>query len=200
MWTAGERRGRDGQCRAADAESGDFGVVGRCPGCAALLDCTDVPETPPSLGCDTRGSRDVAPWRPVPAEGPVRCHPSDHGQCLSRSRMAMARAGRKSTCWLVQQRPPRQPRPTERRHHCPALQSLEVGQWVPMSPFGPPSEGTAFKVDSFKVTEWLLWTKPDGTWAWKLAPLEGGRTRLVKSGPRRRRTGDIPCRLCSGCS
>ncbi|HZM56374.1 MAG TPA: hypothetical protein VFC03_15240 [Acidimicrobiales bacterium] len=61
----------------------------------------------------------------------------------------------------------------------PALQSLEVGQWVPMSPFGPPSEATAFKVDSFMATEWLLWTKPDSTWAWKLTPLEGGRTRLV---------------------
>jgi len=61
----------------------------------------------------------------------------------------------------------------------PSLQSLEVGQWVPMSPFGPPSEYTAFKVDSFQVAEWLLWTKPDSTWAWKLAPLEGDRTRLV---------------------
>jgi len=35
----------------------------------------------------------------------------------------------------------------------PALQSLAVGQWVPMSPFGPPSETTAFRVDSFKVAE-----------------------------------------------
>jgi|SRR5664280_555275 len=61
----------------------------------------------------------------------------------------------------------------------PTLQSLEVGQWVPMSPFGPPSENTAFKVDSFQITEWLLWTKPGSTWAWKLAPLDGGRTRLV---------------------
>jgi len=61
----------------------------------------------------------------------------------------------------------------------PALQSLAVGQWVPMSPFGPPSETTAFRVDSFQVAEWLLWTKPDSTWAWKLTPLDRGRTRLV---------------------
>ena len=61
----------------------------------------------------------------------------------------------------------------------PALQVVEVGQWVPMSPFGPPSERTAFRVDSFRVDEWLLWTKPDSTWAWKLTPQVGGGTRLV---------------------
>ena len=61
----------------------------------------------------------------------------------------------------------------------PAFQSLEVGQWIPMSPFGSPSERTAFKVDSFQASEWLLWTKPDSTWAWKLTPHEGGGTRLV---------------------
>ena len=49
----------------------------------------------------------------------------------------------------------------------PELQHLEVGQWVPMSPSGHPSERTAFKVDSFRVNEWLLWTKPDSTWAWR---------------------------------
>jgi hypothetical protein len=27
--------------------------------------------------------------------------------------------------------------------------------------------------------EWLLWGKPDSTWAWKLIPLTGGRTRLI---------------------
>ena len=61
----------------------------------------------------------------------------------------------------------------------PGLQSLEVGQWVPLSPFGPPSERTAFTVDSFAAGEWLLWTKPDSTWAWNLTPTRGGGTRLV---------------------
>ena len=61
----------------------------------------------------------------------------------------------------------------------PAFQHLEVGQWIPMSPFGSPSERTAFKVDSFRAMEWLLWTKPDSTWAWRLTPQEGGGTRLV---------------------
>jgi hypothetical protein len=25
----------------------------------------------------------------------------------------------------------------------------------------------------------MLWQKPNSTWAWKLVPLEGGRTRLI---------------------
>jgi hypothetical protein len=60
----------------------------------------------------------------------------------------------------------------------PGLQHLEVGQWVPMAPSGPPSDRNAFKVHSFEVNQWLLWTKPDSTWAWRLTPTEGG-TRLV---------------------
>jgi hypothetical protein len=60
----------------------------------------------------------------------------------------------------------------------PELQHLEVGQWIPMSP-GTPSDLTAFKVHSFEVDRWLLWTKPDSTWAWRLSPTDGGSTRLV---------------------
>ena len=60
----------------------------------------------------------------------------------------------------------------------PELQHLEVGQWVPMAPSGPPMDRNAFKVHSFEVNKWLLWTKPDSTWAWRLTPTEGG-TRLV---------------------
>ena len=59
----------------------------------------------------------------------------------------------------------------------PELQHLEIGQWVSMAP--TPSESTAFKVNSFEVDRWLLWTKPDSTWAWALGDLGGGRTRLV---------------------
>ena len=47
----------------------------------------------------------------------------------------------------------------------PELQHLEVGQWVPMAPSGPPSDRNAFKVHSFEVNQWLLWAKPDSTWA-----------------------------------
>jgi hypothetical protein len=41
------------------------------------------------------------------------------------------------------------------------------------------NETTAFKVKAFETNDWLLWEKPDSTWAWKLVPLEGGRTRLI---------------------
>jgi hypothetical protein len=60
----------------------------------------------------------------------------------------------------------------------PDLQHLEVGQWVPMAPSGPPTDRNAFKVHSFKVNKWLLWTKPDSTWAWRLTPTDQG-TRLI---------------------
>ena len=46
-----------------------------------------------------------------------------------------------------------------------------------MSP--KPSELTAHKVDGFEAPNWLLWRQPTSTWAWTLAPLPGGRTRLV---------------------
>jgi hypothetical protein len=46
-----------------------------------------------------------------------------------------------------------------------------------MSP--TPTEGTAFKVHSFEVNRWLLWSKSDSTWAWKLSPVAGEGTRLL---------------------
>jgi hypothetical protein len=60
----------------------------------------------------------------------------------------------------------------------PSLQHLEVGQWVPMSP-ATPTDRTAFKVHSFELNEWLLWHKPDSTWAWHLKATDDGGTRLV---------------------
>jgi hypothetical protein len=59
----------------------------------------------------------------------------------------------------------------------PELQRLEVGQWVPMAP--TPSETRAFKVHAFETNHWLLWTKPDSTWAWQLTRTATGGTRLV---------------------
>ncbi len=61
----------------------------------------------------------------------------------------------------------------------PGLQHLEVGQWVPMSPRGEPSDRTALKVHSFQVNEWLLWSKPDSSWVWQLTPTSDNGTRLV---------------------
>lgn len=59
------------------------------------------------------------------------------------------------------------------------LQHLEIGQWVPMSPSSTPTEKTALRVDSFEAESWLLWSKPDSTWSWRLTPTTSGGTRLV---------------------
>ena len=61
----------------------------------------------------------------------------------------------------------------------PAWQDLQVAEWVPMSPKPPPTERTAFRVDSFELDRWLLWSKPDSTWSWQLTPTSDGGTRLV---------------------
>jgi hypothetical protein len=56
-------------------------------------------------------------------------------------------------------------------------QSPKVGDWMPM--FSKVNETTAFKVKALSTNEWLLWGKPDSTWAWRLVPVEGGRTRVI---------------------
>ena len=56
------------------------------------------------------------------------------------------------------------------------FQTLEIGQWVPMSP--NPTEVTAFKVAAFEPDQWLLWEQPVSTWAWRLTPTKGG-SRLI---------------------
>ena len=61
----------------------------------------------------------------------------------------------------------------------PELQDLQVGNWVPMSPAATPTDRTAFKVHSFEENAWLLWTKPDSTWAWRLSPADASGTRLI---------------------
>jgi hypothetical protein len=61
----------------------------------------------------------------------------------------------------------------------PEFQRLELGQWVPMSPSATPTDRTALRVNSFEVGRWLLWTKPDSSWAWQLSPHGAGGTRLV---------------------
>jgi hypothetical protein len=60
----------------------------------------------------------------------------------------------------------------------PGLQHLEIGQRVPMSPSPTPSDRTDLTVHSFELNNWLLWTKSDSTWAWKLTRTRTG-TRLV---------------------
>jgi hypothetical protein len=60
----------------------------------------------------------------------------------------------------------------------PELQHVEVGQWIPMSPTSP-SDVTALRVEAFEINQWLLWRKPDSTWAWQLTDTGHGTTRLV---------------------
>lgn len=59
----------------------------------------------------------------------------------------------------------------------PELQTLEVGQWVPMTP--TPSETTAFKVASFEAGRSLVWQQPVSSWAWLLVRRSDGTTRLI---------------------
>ena len=44
----------------------------------------------------------------------------------------------------------------------------------------------AYRADSFATDEWMLWVHrtdetqaPDSTWSWRLASLDGTRTRLI---------------------
>jgi hypothetical protein len=59
----------------------------------------------------------------------------------------------------------------------PEYQDPKIGDWVPMS--SKVNETTAFTIKAFEPNRWMLWAKPHSTWAWKLVPLEGGRTRLI---------------------
>jgi hypothetical protein len=51
----------------------------------------------------------------------------------------------------------------------PEYQDLHVGDWVPMA--SKVNETTAFKIEAFEPGQWMLWVKPNSTWAWKLVPL-----------------------------
>ena len=56
-------------------------------------------------------------------------------------------------------------------------QEPRIGDWMPMSK--RIDQTTAHRVEAFEPSEWMLWTKPNSTWAWKLLPVEPGRTRLI---------------------
>lgn len=56
-------------------------------------------------------------------------------------------------------------------------QRPQVGDWMPMA--SVVNETTAFKVKGVETDAWLLWGKPDSTWAWKLVALPNGGTRLI---------------------
>jgi hypothetical protein len=50
---------------------------------------------------------------------------------------------------------------------------------LPMSPSATPTDKTAFTLRAFDVERWLLWVKPNSTWAWQLTPTHDNGTRLV---------------------
>jgi hypothetical protein len=56
-------------------------------------------------------------------------------------------------------------------------QHPQLGDWMPMAK--KVNETTAFKVSALERGRWLVWQKPNSTWAWRLTPLSGSRTRLV---------------------
>jgi hypothetical protein len=59
----------------------------------------------------------------------------------------------------------------------PQYQERKVGDWVPMA--SKVNEATAFKIRELEPMRTMLWEKPHSTRAWKLEPLDGGRTRLI---------------------
>jgi hypothetical protein len=61
----------------------------------------------------------------------------------------------------------------------PEWQQVARGGIVSMSPRTPPPPGTYFVVASFEEPHWLLWSKADSVWSWRLEPRPGGGTRLV---------------------
>ena len=59
----------------------------------------------------------------------------------------------------------------------PELQDIKIGDWVAMAE--PVNDTTAFRVAGFEPGRWLLWHKPDSTWAWRFDAAPDGGTRLV---------------------
>jgi pimeloyl-ACP methyl ester carboxylesterase len=59
----------------------------------------------------------------------------------------------------------------------PAFQDIQVGDRVAMAE--PVTDATSFRVEGFERDRWLLWHKPDSTWAWRFDATPDGGTRLV---------------------
>jgi hypothetical protein len=59
----------------------------------------------------------------------------------------------------------------------PALQSLAVGDLIPMAP--GVNEETAFRVVEMHEPTSMVWSKPSSSWAWALERQPGDRTRLI---------------------
>lgn len=60
----------------------------------------------------------------------------------------------------------------------PQWQDVHVGDLAAPMRY-PPTVDTSFTVHEVKPPEYVVWSKPDSTWAWRLTEVEPGRTRLV---------------------
>jgi hypothetical protein len=54
-------------------------------------------------------------------------------------------------------------------------QHPQVGEWIPMSRTA--NDTTAFKVAAPAPADYLLWSKPESTWVWKLTARDRGTRR-----------------------
>ena len=59
----------------------------------------------------------------------------------------------------------------------PEFQDVRIGDRVAMAE--PVNDVTSFAVAGFAIGQWMLWRKPDSTWAWRLEPTADDGTRLV---------------------
>jgi hypothetical protein len=99
---------------------------------------------------------------------PGRTHVRGHATALVLGRVRAA-----------QSRPSRAVCPRAAKLRCQRRSGLRPTD-VTVVPFpvkrpGGTGFGHAFKVKALRLNEWLLWEKPDRTWAWKLIRLDGGR-------------------------
>ena len=76
-----------------------------------------------------------------------RATPGDHRSPRRPGSVAVARTGRRASGWLVQQTylPRQSSAVPSATTIVPEFQRIETGQWVPMAPWGTPSDHNAFQ-------------------------------------------------------
>ena len=96
-----------------------------------------------------------------------------------RTRFGRGSAGRNRAWWFLQLRPARQPRSPE--HHEAAARMAAPRSRRRRRAHDEPADSEhvlCAALDGARSRS-MVWSKPDSTWAWKLTPLPGDRTRLV---------------------
>jgi hypothetical protein len=114
-------------------------------------------------GCRTHSSG-------APGQSRLMPRPTGCGRGLFRSAVCV-RASTATTCWTTwATRAPVRSSPSFK-----TFRLANGCRWRPTAP----SEVTALRIAGFELNHWLLWRKPDSTWAWALTDLADGSTRLV---------------------